>query len=210
MITFGITGGIASGKSTVTKTFIKLGVPIVDADVVARQVVEPGTVGLEAIVDAFGQDILCIDGTLNRPKLGDLVFHDATQMSMINHIMTPLINTESSRQIAEMHAQGHEIVGYDAALICEMGNADKYRPLIVVQCPQAIQVERLMKRNDLTYDQAMARITCQMPVEQKAKLADWIIDTSGTIEDSTKQTETTFLCLRIRLRDQIMHARDRR
>lgn len=190
MITFGLTGGIACGKSTVTKTFRKNGIPIVDADLVARDVVVPGSYGLWLIVNAFGKDYLSDDGNLNRTKMADLVFHDSTAMGNLNKIMKPLIEFESTKQINAWVAQGHSIVGYDAALIVEQGNQDKFRPLIVVSCPRDMQVARLMNRNNLTLAQAMARIESQMPVEKKIAVADHVIDTSGSIEESIKQTET--------------------
>lgn len=189
MITFGLTGGIASGKSTVTKTFLAAGIPMVDADVVARQVVEPGTVGLHALVCAFGKEYLQADGTLDRVKLGTLVFSSKVELNRVNEIMMPLIAEESAAQIKKLHGAGHLIVGYDAALICEMGNSEKFRPLIVVHCPRDMQLARLMSRNNLTEAEAVARIEAQMPVEKKLALANYSIDTSGTIENSIKQTK---------------------
>jgi dephospho-CoA kinase len=196
MITFGLTGGIACGKSTATKTFIKNNIPIVDADVVARQVVELGSQCLEEIVMVFGNEYLNSDGTLDRIKLGKLVFAEPNAMKMLNSIMGPAINEESSKQIKSFHDDGKKIVGYDAALICEMGNADKYRPLIVVSCPRDTQLERLMSRNSLTRAEAVARIDSQMPVEKKIQMADYVIDTSGSIEESIKQTESIIHKLR--------------
>lgn len=189
MITFGLTGGIASGKSTVTKTFRAHGIPMVDADIVARQVVEPGTRGLEAIISAFGSEYRQEDGTLDRIGLGKLIFSDRAARHQIDMIMLPLINQESDRQIKKLHDEGLLIVGYDAALICEMGNAEKFRPLIVVHCPRDTQVARLMSRNSLTRDEAMLRIEAQMPVEKKLALANYSVDTSGTVEYSIQQTE---------------------
>lgn len=189
MITFGLTGGIASGKSTVTKTFRYLGIPIVDADVVARQIVEPGTVGLQAVVFAFGKEFLQSDGTLNRTKLGARVFADKKELDICNKIMGPLIVDESAAQIKKLHDDGAPLVGYDAALICEMGNSKKYRPLIVVHCPSDTQIDRLMSRNNLTRAEAMYRIEAQMPVEKKKALADYLIDTSDSIESSKYQTK---------------------
>lgn len=189
MITFGLTGGIACGKSTVTKVFARHSIPIVDADVVAREVVIPGTRSLKAIVTTFGDQMLLSDGTLDRTKLGTLVFQDKHSMFALNLIMGPAIQEESARQLQAFHDRGHQIVGYDAALICEMGNAGKYRPLIVVYCSRDTQIERLMKRNSLTREQAVARIDAQMPVEQKVKMADHVIYTWGTIEESNTQTE---------------------
>lgn len=196
MITFGLTGGIASGKSTVTKTFRAAGIPIVDADIVARQVVEPGTSGLQLVISQFGTEYLQADGTLDRIALGKLVFADTDARHSINKIMLPLINAESNVQLKKFHEAGHVIVGYDAALICEMGNCEKFRPLIVVHCPRDMQALRLMSRNSLTLAEAMARIEAQMAVEAKIALADYTIDTSGTIEYSIKQTEDIIQKLR--------------
>lgn len=188
MITFGLTGGIACGKSTVTKTFRANDIPMVDADIVARQVVKPGSIGLDQVINLFGKEYLQSDGTLNRITLGKLVFGNKDAMRMINAIMAPLINHESRRQLRAYHIRGYKIVGYDAALIVEQGNTDKYRPLIVVSCEQDMQVERLMSRNNLTHDEAMSRIAAQIPVKEKVAMADYVVDTSGTIEQSVQQT----------------------
>lgn len=196
MITFGLTGGIACGKSTVTKTFRRLDIPMVDADQVARDVVIPGSKGLSLVVDAFGSEYLNEDGTLNRTKLGALVFSNVQALSKINYLMSPLIQDESDRQVQKAHQDGHQLVGYDAALICEQGNASRYRPLIVVVCSQQIQLERLMKRNSLTHNEAMSRINAQMSVEDKKKMADFVIDSSGTVEESIASTENIIKTLR--------------
>lgn len=192
---FGLTGGICSGKSTISKTFQRYGIPMVDADIVARQVVEPGTPGLATIVDVFGTDMLLADGTMNRTKMSEQVFSNPDLvlrkrlMSRLNAIMAPLVQEESLRQLNKLRDQGHPIVGYDAALICEMGNADRYRPLIVVYCPTDAQCSRLMSRNTLTRERAMDIISVQLPIEDKARLADRVIYTWGTIEQSVLQTE---------------------
>lgn len=201
MIIFGLTGGIACGKSTVTKTFRKHEIPIVDADIVARQVADIGTVGSFLLMKTFGKDFFLEDGSLNRVKLGALVFSEKTAMKKINDIMGPLIQDESVHQIQRwlQYLSDHGmdlIVGYDAALICEMGNSKKYRPLIVVSCPQDMQVERLMKRNSLTRAEAMARISAQMPVAEKIAMADYVVDTSRTVEESILQTESIIKQLR--------------
>jgi dephospho-CoA kinase len=196
MITFGLTGGIASGKSTVTKTFRSADIPMVDADLVARQVVLPGTSGNQAIVDTFGTQYRLSDGTMDRINLAKLVFANKEAMHLINKIMLPLIHDESLAQIKKLHDDGHLLVGYDAALICEMDNVEKFRPLIVVHCPRDTQVARLMSRNSLTRDEAMLRIEAQMPVEKKMALADYLIDTSGTVEHSISQTKNIIEKLR--------------
>jgi len=196
MITFGLTGGIASGKSTVTKTFRAHGIPMVDADIVARQVVEVGTKGWERIRATFGIEYLLDDQTLNRPKLAKLVFSDRQARSEMDQLMLPLINDESTAQIKKLHDEGNEIVGYDAALLCEMGHADKYRPLVVVACKQETQLARLMKRNCLTLEESMARIEAQMPTDKKIALADWVIYTNGTVEESISETEFVIAMLK--------------
>lgn len=194
MLIFGLTGGICCGKSTVSKTFINNGIKVVDADQVARDVVKPHTLGLVQIIDAFGLRFLKADGNLNRQALGTRVFSDPNAMVQLNTIMSPLIQEESAKQFDKLRQEGHTLVGWDAALLCEMGNAGKYRPLIVVSCKPEQQLERLMKRGlghgPLTREQAMSIIATQMPVENKVKLADYVIDTSGTIEQSMQQTET--------------------
>jgi dephospho-CoA kinase len=188
-ITFGLTGGIACGKSAVTKTFRAHNIPMVDADILARQVVEVGTPGLEQVIKCFGSQYLQADGTLDRTALGKLVFSKLEARRQVESIMSPLIQAEADKQIEELHQQGHEKVGYDAALICEMGIADKYRPLIVVSCPALTQLERLMSRNSLTEAEGLARINAQMANDKKIAMADFVIDTSGTIENSIEQTK---------------------
>jgi dephospho-CoA kinase len=205
MITFGLTGGIACGKSTVTKTFRSFGIPIVDADIVARQVVELGTTGLDMVIGAFGKEYLQSDGTLNRTKLGTLVFADKDAMHKLDILMQPIITEEADSQLQKLHDAGHLIVGYDAALICEMGNVEKFRPLIVVHCPQVTQVERLMSRNNLTHAEAMLRIAAQMPVEKKLALSDYAVDTSGTILQSQQQTENILFRLKARNYRDMLH-----
>ena len=188
MITFGLTGGIACGKSTVTKTFRANGIPMVDADEAARDVVAPGTAGLHALRYAFGDEYILPDGYLDRVKFGAMVFADIEKRALLDAIMLPLIIERTSSQFEKLRQEGHLIVGWDAALICEMGLADFYRPLIVVQCRTLTQINRLMKRNSLTADEAMRRISAQMPVEQKVALADYVINTDNSIDESVRQT----------------------
>jgi len=199
MITFGLTGNIAMGKSTVTKTFLSHNIPMVDADLVARQVVKPGTYGLALIKKHFGLEYLQEDGTLDRTKLGALVFADPVARRSLDNIMLPLITTEANFQLQKLHSEGHYIVGYDAALICEMGQADNFRPLIVVQCLPEIQLERLMNRNNLTQAEAMNRIESQMPVDKKVAMADYVIDTSTTKDVSISQTEIIAYNLKVKM-----------
>jgi dephospho-CoA kinase len=189
MITFGLTGGICCGKSSVSYTFQYHDIPMVDADKVARKVVEVGTKGWQLIRAAFGQEYLNEDQTINRTKLGALVFSDRRARADLDAFMLPLITEEAAAQFKRLQEEGHPLAGYDAALIIEMGHADKYRPLVVVACSLETQLSRLMKRNSLTQEEAMARIECQMPTEKKIALADWVIYTDGTIDESIAQTE---------------------
>lgn len=188
MIIVGLTGGIASGKSTVSRTFKEHNIPVVDADIVARQVVELESPGLQQVADAFGKDYLNEDGTLNRIKLGELVFKNQKSLDKLNNIMNPLMKEEQKKQFKRLKDRGFKLAIFDAALICEMGNVEKYRPLIVVSCPLEMQLQRLMSRNNLTKEQAMARIDKQFSLEIRNKLADYVIDTSKDIEHSVKQT----------------------
>lgn len=183
----GLTGGICCGKSTVAKTFTNHGIPEVDADLVARQVVGIGTPGLYALRYAFGDEYLQPDGSLDRIRLGSLVFSDPSKMDLLNAIMGPLIVEEADKQLRSLSAI-HPITVYNAALICEMGHANLYRPLIVVQCQGLTQINRLMKRNGLTADEAMRRISAQMPMAQKVALANYVINTDKSIDESISQT----------------------
>lgn len=191
MKTFGITGSIACGKSTVSNFVRQQGIPVIDADHVARDVVAPTSRGLEQIVSTFGEQYLLPDKTLDRVKLGALVFADDKELDKLNRIMSPLIQRESLRQIVATHNEGHEFVAYDAALLIEMGNADKYRPLIVVTAPLETQLARLMKRNNLTEEEARRRISKQLSSEEKAKHADFVIETTGTLEELETKIKNT-------------------
>jgi dephospho-CoA kinase len=196
MITFGLTGGIACGKSTITKTFRANDIPIIDADEVARQVVAIGTPGLHAMHYAFGDDYIQEDGSLDRPRLGALVFSSKEMRDLLDAIMLPLIEDEVSSQLEKLRQEGHPMVGYDAALIIEAGYVEQFRPLIVVQCQRLTQIDRLMKRNGLTEDEAMRRISAQMPAEEKVAMADYVINADGSIENSVQQTTALIQLLR--------------
>ena len=191
----GLTGGIASGKSTVVKLFGKESIPQVDADLVARDVVAPGTVGLQMITEAFGPEYLLPDGTLNRTKLGLFVFSNGAALKKLDALMGPLVQREADIRL-NMLQQQHRMVMYNAALICENGKADQYRPLILVWCSLKIQVERLMGRNALTEAQAMDRISAQMPTLQKIKMADFVIDSNGTKDETAEQVAKVIAKLR--------------
>lgn len=183
MHVFGLTGGIASGKSTVAKLFVEAGVPVVDADEVARAVVLPGSDGLAAVVAAFGEGVLLPDGTLDRKGLGARVFADAGARATLNGILHPRIAAESGRRIAELDAQGFSLACYDAALIVERGMAEAFRPLVVVATSPDVQRARLVARDGLTTAEADERLAAQAPVAVKLAAADHVIENDGTLEE---------------------------
>lgn len=196
MILVGLTGGIAVGKSNVSKTFMKHNIPVIDADVLAREVVTPGSIGLNKIISHFGTSYLNKDETLNRVKLGDLIFSNKNELNWINNTLGPLIDELLISKIELLKEQDHSLVIYDAALIIENGNADKYRPLILVGCNKENQILRLMMRNNFTLEQAKARINCQLSLEEKMKYADYFIDTNNEIEKTIKKTESIISLLK--------------
>ena len=176
----GLTGGIACGKTTVSDVLRGLGVPIVDADRIARDVVEPGSPVLDAIAREFGPGVLGPDGRLDRAALGRLVFGDAAARARLNALTHPAIRERSGAALAEAAARGAPIAVYDAALILENGLGGAVDALVVVAIPEPLQIERLVARDGITRDEALARIRAQMPLAEKVARADWVIDNSGT------------------------------
>jgi dephospho-CoA kinase len=175
MHVFGLTGGIASGKSTVAAVFREHEVPVVDADDVAREVVEPGTPGLAAIVEAFGDGVLDVRGCLDRKLLAARVFGDDDARRRLNRILHPQIGAASAQHFARLGGLGAALVCYDAALLVEGGLADAFRPLVVVAAPRAMQHARLVARDGLSTAEADARLDAQAPIEAKLKAADVVI-----------------------------------
>lgn len=171
----GITGGIASGKSTVTAYLISKGWPVIDADLIARQVVEPGTDGLKAVVDQFSKEVLTAEGTLDRPKLGEIIFNDPIKRQQLNRILLPLVQQEILHQLNHQKAQ---LVFADIPLLFEEGYERWFDETWVVDVPLQQQLERLMKRNGLSQSQALARINSQMPLQKKKKLGTRVLDNS--------------------------------
>ncbi len=189
----GLTGGIACGKSTVARMFIEGGCKIVDADHIARQVVLPGQPALDQVVMAFGQHILHQDGSLNRQKLGQLVFGDESLRRLIESILHPAIRTEMQRQ---MHVLAEEdpsaMIILDIPLLYESGS-QRVLPIeevIVVYIPRHMQLLRLMGRDGLSQEEAEKRIHAQMSIEDKRKLADIVIDNSGTPNETWLQVQS--------------------
>ena len=189
MLPVGLTGSIGVGKSFVASVFEELGCHVVDADQTAREVVMPGTPGLKALTDAFGEEILQSDGTLDRKELGALVFADESQRQRLNHILHPFIIARQDEILNEWEREDPQGIGIvDAALMIESGGYRRFDKLIVVHCRSEVQLERLMLRDKLSRDKAQRRIDSQMPQEEKQKFADYLIDTSDGFEPTKAQT----------------------
>ncbi|HEX3085195.1 MAG TPA: dephospho-CoA kinase, partial [Pyrinomonadaceae bacterium] len=192
MLKVGLTGSIAVGKSQVVLMFAELGCHVIDADRIARDVVAPETEGLKSVVATFG-DVLNPDGTLNRAKLGQMVFADEAKRQKLNSLLHPLIIAAQDDQIRELESRDPEgIVIIDAALMIESGGYERLDKLVVVYCDPEIELERLMKRDGLSRTAAQARIETQMPQEEKKKYADYLIDTSGSLDATRGQVVTVF------------------
>jgi len=189
MIVAGLTGGIASGKSTVAAFFQNAGAVVIDADKAAREVVKKGLPAWEKIRKHFGQEVLLPDGEINREWLGNVIFHQPKEKEILNAIVHPYVFTEMEKQICEAeknHPDG--LVIQDIPLLFESGMQKRISPVIVVYVPENLQMERLRKRNGLSENSAMARIRSQMPIEEKKKLADFVIDNSGSLEETREKT----------------------
>lgn len=186
----GLTGGIASGKSTVSGMFRELGVPVIDADMIAREVVAPGSRALEAIVDAFGAEILTDEKSLNRARLGEIVFSDPTKKKVLEGILHPEIIAEQDRRLKDLEREGRTPVAIvDAAVMIESGSWKRFDSLVVVDCDESQQISRLRLRNGMNEDEAVRRVDAQMPLSEKVKYADYVIDNRGSIDDTRKQVE---------------------
>lgn len=185
---FGLTGGIACGKSTVAGFLRDAGVGMVDADLAAREVVKPGSEGLAEIVRVFGAELLTQDGALDRKKMGERVFRDPDARRRLEAITHPLIRDASMSRARQLAEAGHALIGYEAALLVEAGTADAFRPLVVVVADERDQLARLRARDGFDEAQAKARLAAQMPVRQKAALADHVIDTSCPLDEVRVRT----------------------
>jgi dephospho-CoA kinase len=188
MLRVGLTGSIGTGKSFVSSVFVELGCHVLDADQTAREVVMPGTPGLKALTEAFGEEILTADGTLDRKRLGALIFEDQNQRQRLNHILHPFIIARQDEILNAWEAEDPDGIGIvDAALMIESGGYKRFDKLIVVHCRPEVQLERLMLRDNLSRDEALRRINAQMPQEEKQKFADYLIDTTDGYESTRAQ-----------------------
>jgi dephospho-CoA kinase len=197
MLRVGLTGSIAVGKSFVTSVFAELGCRVLDADQTAREVVAPGAVGLKAVAEAFGDDVLTADGTLDRERLGSIVFADEEQRQRLNHILHPFIIARQDEILREWEGEDpNGIAIVDAALMIESGGYKRFDKLIVVHCRPEVHLERLMLRDKLMLAEAQQRIASQMPQEEKQRYADYLIDTSDGFEPTRNQVYEVYNALR--------------
>jgi dephospho-CoA kinase len=184
----GLTGGIGSGKSTVARMFAELGVPVVDADQIARDVVEPGTEGLRAVVVELGDDVLDAEGRLDRAKLGARVFDDERARKKLESILHPRIATQSMRRFAELAQEGHPYAIYEAALLVENGSHRMMSALIVVAASEATQIARVRARDGLDEEAARARLRAQLSLAEKVAVADFVIENEGSLDEVRART----------------------
>lgn len=193
MLKVGLTGSIAVGKSYVCDVFRELGVPVLDADLTAREVVAPGTPGLRAIEDEFGAVVIGPNGELDRAKLGEIVFSDAEKRGRLNEIIHPLVIATQDEWLKGKEIENpNGLAIIDAALMIESGGYKRFDKIIVVWCRDDIQLDRLMKRNGLSEEAARARIVAQMSQDEKKSHADFLIDTSDGFDVTREQVVALF------------------
>ena len=185
----GITGSIASGKSMVARRLKERGIPVIDLDKVAHEVLRKRHEAFEPVVEAFDEGILGDDGEIDRKKLGALVFADPAARERLNQIMHPRIRAEEKRRIEAMASAGETAVATEAALLLETGQKGRFDFFVVVGCAPEIQIARLMKRDHCTVEEAKRRIESQLAFEEKKAHADWVIDTSGEKEATLAETD---------------------
>ena len=185
MLRVGLTGGIGAGKSEVSARLAAQGAVVIDADAIAREVVEPGTEGLAEVVEAFGPEVLLPDGTLDRPRLGEIVFADPELRGKLNEIVHPRVGARMAE--LEREAGPASIVVHDVPLIAESGRTDAYDLVVVVDVPPRVQLDRLVRRRGMTREQAEARMAAQAGREQRLAIADIVIDNSGSLAELDRQ-----------------------
>jgi dephospho-CoA kinase len=194
----GLTGGIGSGKSEVTRRLAALGAYVVDADVLAREVVEPGTPGLAAVAAEFGAEVLRPDGSLDRDRLGAIVFADPAARARLNAIVHPLVGAATAERFAAAPADA--IVVHDVPLLVEVGLAAAYDVVLVVAATPETQGSRLVRARGMSADEARSRIAAQAPLADKLAVADFVITNDGSLDDLDRQVQAVWLALQDRLR----------
>ncbi|GHD26438.1 dephospho-CoA kinase [Streptomyces violarus] len=187
MLKVGLTGGIGAGKSEVSRLLVACGAVLIDADRIAREVVAPGTPGLAAVVEAFGEQVLARDGSLDRPKLGSIVFADAARLATLNSIVHPLVGARS-RELEEAAAEDAVVV-HDVPLLTENGLAPLYDLVILVDATPETQLDRLVRLRGMTEEDAHARMAAQATREQRREIADVVIDNDVPLEELERRVK---------------------
>jgi len=188
----GLTGGICSGKSTVAAMFARLGAAVIDADRVAHELQEPGQPLFEAIVSAFGREVVGEDGRIDRRKLGAMVFADPKARARLEDILHPAIVEECERRIQQAGTSGAAVCLLDAALLIESGRHARFDMVILVEASEAVQIDRMMARMGLNRDEALQRIRSQMPREEKRRHASLVIENGGPLEETERQVKAAW------------------
>lgn len=188
----GLTGGIASGKSTISSYYQSLNIPIIDADIESRLAVEKGEPAYLKIASHFGKGVLHSDGTLNRQKLGEIIFSNEEERRVLNSIVHPDVRRRMDEKQKKAVEAGEKVVILDIPLLFENKLNHTVDRTILVYVDQDTQITRLMKRNDLSYEQALKRINAQMPLQEKLALADEVINNNGSMEESIQQANRIF------------------
>ena len=187
-----LTGGIASGKSYVRARFEGLGVPTIDADVLAREAVAPGTAGLAAVVTRFGRDVLRSDGTLNRERLSSVVFAAPDARKVLEALSHPTVRRATDAWFAALDAGRHPYAIADIPLLYEVGRDRDFDAVVVAACDSDTQLRRLMERDGMSEGEARQRLAAQWPIDQKVRRADYVIRTDGRYEDTDRQVRSAF------------------
>ncbi len=190
----GVTGGIATGKSSVARMFQTLGAVVVSADELAREVVVPGAPALRHLVECFGPSVLLGDGTLNRKALAEIIFANPKARADLNRIMHPAIARLAEQRLGEL-SQGQRLVVYEAPLLFEAGAEGRVDAVLVITASERQQVRRLMDRDEIGEPAARARIAAQMPLAEKVRRADYVIDNSGTLAQVEAEVKALFALL---------------
>lgn len=183
----GLTGGIASGKSTADDFFKKKNIPIIDSDLIAHKIMEVGQAGYQAVVDYFGSKILTDNQTINRRKLGEIVFNDQAKLKKLNSLTHPLVHQEIKRQMEQYRLNQEKLVVIDVPLLFESGFESLCDGVLVISISPELQLKRLMKRNNFTEKEALSRINNQMPLSEKEKRATYVVANTGTINNLEKK-----------------------
>lgn len=190
MLVVGLTGGIASGKSTVSRMFGEAGVPVICADELAREVVKAGSVGLEEIRRAFGDDVIDPEGELDRAAMARVVFRHADRRELLESIIHPKVAEEKERRLRELSRQGQSLALVDVPLLYETGWDRSFDLIIVVAVSRETQEVRLRERDGMSREEARARLDAQMPIEEKTERADRVVDNSGSVEKTREQIDS--------------------